>query len=593
MNIKFPSNFSPLLNDLRRYQLSWLPRDLFAGLSVAAVQVPTAVAYSQLAGFSPEVGLYASILPVIMYAFLGSSRQLVIGPDAATTTMVASLVAPMAHGDPVQYVTMTAALSLMSGLLMIVGGLARMGFIVNFFARPILIGFLNGVAASIIVGQLGKLLGVAVNHRDFIPSLIELSTKVTAANWMTLAVGACTLLMLVLLKRFAPRAPGSLIALAIASCGLLYFGGTAASQVALVGAVPSGLPHLAVPVVSYNNLQNLLVSALGLVVVSFTSGMLTCRSFAARTGQSINSNQEMFALGVANVAAGFSGGFAVTGGDSRTAVNVANNSKTQLSSVIAAIATAVVAACLSAPLGYLPLSALAAVLIFSATHLLDFSSYKELREVDPFEFRLSLLTTAAVLTLGVLSGVAIAITLALIIVLIKIYKPEDTILGKVPGLDGFNDIALSPQSCTIPGIVIWRFEGPLVFFNAEYFKVRMRQIILQTSPPPHWFVLSLESISQTDATGIKALEELLTEMQAQGIHLVLARPKPYMRRFRDNTELGIKLTAQNIYPTIAAAVDAILLRETVGTEKLPRPTGSYQSFYQLRDSAAQHPVERQ
>jgi MFS superfamily sulfate permease-like transporter len=201
------------------------------------------------------------------------------------------------------------------------------------------------------------------------------------------------------------------------------------------------------------------------------------------------------------------------------------------------------------------------------------------------------MTTAGVLTLGVLPGVAIAITLALVIVLIKIYKPDDTILGRVPGLDGFNDIELSPESSTIPGVVIWRFEGPLVFFNAEYFKVRMREIIRQTDLPPRWFVLSLESISQTDATGIKALEELLTEMEAQDIHLILARPKAYMRKLRDNTELGMRLTAQNIYPTIAAAIDAIILRETSPNQKLPRPTGSYQSFYQQRDSDQQHSID--
>jgi high affinity sulfate transporter 1 len=586
----FPPNFSPLVSDLQHYKLNWLPRDLIAGLSVAAVQVPTAVAYSQLAGFSPEIGLYSSILPVIVYAFLGSSRQLVVGPDAATCAMVASLVIPLAAGDPIRYVTISAALSLTAGLLMIVGGAARMGFIVNFFARPILIGFLNGIAASIIAGQLGKLLGIPLTHRDFIPSLVELSSKLTATHWMTLAVGLVTLAILLLLRRFAPKAPSSLIALAVATCGLFLIGGAASSGVALVGTVPSGLPHLSLPLVGYHDSQGLLVSAIGLVVVSFTSGMLTARSFAARSGQTIDPNQEMWALGAANVAAGLSGGFAITGGDSRTAVNSASGNKTQLASVIAAVATATVAACLSAPLGYLPLSALAAVLISSAIHLIDFSSYKELRHIDPFEFRLSLLTTAGVLTMGVLPGVAVAITLALVIVLIKIYKPDDTILGKVPGLDGYNDICLSPESKTVPGVIIWRFEGPLVFFNADYFVARARQVIQQADPAPHWFVLSLESISQTDATGIKALEDLLTEMKKRDIRLILARPKPYMRKLREHTTLGITLTGESIYPTIGAAVEAISLREGLAEgEELVARSGSYQRFYELRDSAQNPP----
>lgn len=568
---------SPLLDDIRQYKLGWLPRDLIAGLSIAAVQVPTAVAYAQLAGFSPEVGLYASILPVIVYAFLGSSRQLVVGPDAATCTMVASIVAPLAAGDMVQYIAFSSVLSLLVGILMIAGGLSRMGFIVNFFSRPILIGFLNGIAFSIIVGQMAKLLGISLKQDDFLPSLIELCRRVPEANLIALTVGVITLIMLVLFGRFAPKAPGSLIALIMATIGLM-FAGDVSSKVALVGTIPAGLPHLSVPLVEYHRGQGLFVSALGLVIVSFTSGMLTARSFAARCGSSLDANKEMLALGAANLVAGLSGSFAITGADSRTAVNVASGNKTQLASVIAALSVAAVAAWMSNMLGYVPLCALAAVLIFSAVKLIDFSSYKELTLIDKFEFRLSILTTVGVLTIGVLPGVALAIAFALILVMVRIYKPDDAILAEIPGLDGFNDISLSDKARTIDGLIVWRFEGPLVFFNADHFKDRIELIISNTEPPAKWFVISLESVTQIDATGLQALDEVYLKLQASGVQLIIARPKLYMRRLREKTSIGTHITENIVFPTIRAAVASTGLQ----TEGASEGT-SFGTFYRTQD----------
>lgn len=541
------------MSDLGQYKVAWFPRDLIAGLSVAAVQVPTAIAYAQLAGFSTEVGLYASIFPIIVYAFLGSSRQLVLGPDAATCAMVASLISPLANGDPVKYVALSSALSITAGIFMLLGGMTGLGFIVNFFARPILIGFLNGIGVSIIAGQLGKFLGVIVNHHDFIPSVLELTTKIPATHALTALVGAATILLLVLLNRLAPKAPSSLIALAAATACLYFFGGSN-NGVNLIGAVPTGLPHLHLPQLGYHAAQHIFVGAIGLVIVSFTSGMLTCRSFAARSGQTIDANREMLAIGAANLAAGFSGSFAVTGADSRTAVNVASGNKTQLSSVISALSVACVAAFLAAPLGLVPISALAAVLIFSAIKLLDFSSYNELRHIDRNEFRLSILTTVGVLTMGVLPGVAIAVLLALISILLRIYNPRDTILGQVPDMDGYNDVELSPDSKTIPGVLIWRFEAPLVFFNADRFKARVKE--LSSDDSLKWFVISLESISQTDATGVKAMEEVARELKVKGIKLLLARPKSYMRHLRENTGLSEHVAREDVFPTIRAAIDA-------------------------------------
>jgi high affinity sulfate transporter 1 len=442
-------------------------------------------------------------VPVLLYALFGSSRQLVIGPDAATCAMIAALLLPMANGDLVVYMQLSAALAITVGTLMIIGGFTRMGFIVNFFARPILIGFLSGIALSIIAGQLGKMLGIAVVNRDFGPSLLDLASRLGEFHFISLGLGLGTLALLIILRRAAPRAPSALIALMIAGLAVFLLG-LEQHQVKLVGVVPSGLPNYANPGLGYAGVQNIFMDAVGLVIVSFTSGMLTARSFAVRNGYAINADQEMRALGFANVASGLFGGFAVTGADSRTAVNDASGGKTQLVSVIAAVATAGVALFLAVPLGHLPIAAMAGVLIFSAWGLLDIAGVRRLWAIDRFEFSLSLLTTVGVLAIGVLPGVVIAITLALSEVLIKIYKPGDTLQGIVPGLEGYNDLSLSEDARPVPGVIIYRFDAPLLFFNADYFKVRVLSLVDNTTPRPHWFVLNAEAISQLDSTGAQA-----------------------------------------------------------------------------------------
>jgi high affinity sulfate transporter 1 len=554
------TDWVPLLRDLRHYRREWLSHDVIAGLSVAAVQVPTAIAYATLAGFPPEVGLYASMLPVLVYALFGSSRQLVIGPDAATCAMIAALLLPLANGDMGLYLKLSAALAITAGLLMVIGGMTRMGFIVNFFARPILIGFLNGIALSIIAGQLGKLLGIAVVYRDFAPSLVELARRLGETHVFSLGLGLATLALLIVIQRRSPRAPTALIALLVAGLAV-FLSGLDQYAVKLVGEVPSGLPGAAVPGLGYAGVQSIFMDAVGLVIVSFTSGMLTARSFAARNGYAINADQEMRAIGFANVASGLFGGFAVTGADSRTAVNDASGGKTQLVSVIAALATAVVALFLAVPLAHLPVAALAAVLIFSAWGLLDIAGMRHLRAIDRFEFRLSVFTTVGVLVIGVLPGVVIAIALALLQVLVKIYRPADTLLGSVPGEEGYNDLSLSEDARPVPGIIIYRFDAPLLFFNADYFKARVLSLVDSDTPRPRWFVLNAEAISQLDSTGAQAIIELIGDLRTRGVQLVIARPKLYMRKYGQPMGLGEKIGMDNIFLSVHAAVEAILQRE--------------------------------
>src|SRR5512143_938796 len=564
------TDWIPLLRDLRQYRREWLSRDVIAGLSVAAVQVPTAIAYANLAGFPPEAGLYASMLPVLIYALFGSSRQLIIGPDAATCAMVAALRLPLAQGNLANYLHLSAALAITAGLLMVVGGITGMGFIVNFFAHPILIGFLNGISFSIIAGQLGKLLGIAMVNRDFFVSLIELVQRLGEAHGYSLAVGLFTLMLLILIRRFAPRAPAALVALLAAGLAVFLLG-LDSEGVGLVGSVPSGLPTFSLPGLGYEGLQSIFMDAVGLVIVSFTSGMLTARSFATRNGYAINADQEMRAIGFANMASGFFGGFAVSGADSRTAVNDASGGKTQLVSVVAALATAGVVLFLAEPLGYLPIAALAAVLIYSAWGLLDLAAYHTLWGMDRFEFTLSLMTTLGVLVIGVLPGVVIAILLALLNVLRKIYRPTDTLLGTVPGMTSYNDLGLSPDSQPVPGMIIYRFEAPLLFFNADYFKSRVLELVDRAQPRPRWFVLSAEAITQMDSTGAMALDETNAELKARGVQLIIARPKLYMRKYGQPLGLDKKIGIENVFFSIRSAVAAIQQRDADAADS--RQTG--------------------
>jgi high affinity sulfate transporter 1 len=474
--------------------------------------------------------------------------------------MVAALLLPLAQGNLAYYLQLSAALAIMAGLLMVIGGMTRMGFIVNFFARPILIGFLNGVAISIIAGQLGKLLGITVVNRDFVPSLLELVERLGETHAFSLATGLSTLMLLVLVSRFAPRAPAALVALLAAGLGVFLLGSDVHS-VKLVGAVPSGLPSFSLPNVGYEGAQSIFMNAVGLVIVTFTSGMLTARSFATRNAYAINADQEMRAIGLSNIASGLFGGFAVTGADSRTAVNDASGGKTQLVSVVAALATAGVALFLAAPLGYLPVAALAAVLIYASWGLLDIAAYRQLWAIDRVELALSLITTTGVLVIGVLPGVVLAILLALLNVLVRIYRPADTLLGTVPGTTSYNDLSLSPDARPVPGMIIYRFEAPLLFFNAEYFKARVLALVDGAELRPRWFVLSAEAISQLDSTGAMAIAELHGELQARGVRLVIARPKLYMRKYGKPLGVGEKIGKENIFLSIRAAVAAIQQRD--------------------------------
>ncbi|HHL1026900.1 TPA: SulP family inorganic anion transporter [Pseudomonas aeruginosa] len=511
----------PGLDSLLHYRRAWFRPDVQAGLSVAAIQIPTAIAYAQIAGFPPQVGLYACILPMLIYALIGSSRQLMVGPDAATAAMVAAAITPLAAGDPQRLVDLSMIVAIMVGLFSIVAGLARAGFIASFLSRPILVGYLNGIGLSLLVGQLGKLFGYEAATSGFVAGILALLENLLHIHWPTLILGSLSLLLMVLLPRRFPQLPGALCGVLLASLAAALLG-LDRYGVELLGEVPAGLPQLSWPQTSLEELKSLLRDATGITVVSFCSAMLTARSFAARHGYSINANHEFIALGLANIGAGVSQGFAISGADSRTAVNDMVGGKTQLVGVIAALVIAATLLLLNKPLGWVPMPALGAVLLLAGWGLIDVQALKGFWKLSRFEFSLCLLTTVGVLSVGVLPGIFVAVSIAVLRLLYYTYRPSDAVLGWMHGIDGQVELAKYPQATTLPGLVIYRFDAPLLFFNADYFKQRVLAVV-DGSERPNAVLLNAEAMTNLDISGLATLHEVQQILKAQGVHLSLAR----------------------------------------------------------------------
>ena len=537
------------------YRREWLMSDVLAGISVAAVAIPISIAYSQLAGMPPVYGLYASLLPLLAYALLGSSRQLIIAPDAATCAIVAAVVAPLAAGDPARYLTLSAALAIIAGVFCIAAGLARLGFLTHFLARPILTGYLNGIALSIIVGQLGSLFGFRVESGGFFRMAWRFATQLEQTHAPTLAIGAGMLALLLVLARMAPKLPGPLVAMLVGIAGSAAMG-AAAYGVKLLGEIPAGLPDLRMPRLLASDWEPLAMGAMGLALISYNSAMVTARGFAAKNRYDINPNQEFIALGVANIGAGALQGFAVSGADSRTAVNDSVGGKTQLVGLVMAALLALTLLFFTRPLGLLPMAVLSAVLVKAALGLFDLRGMLDLRRVSPQEFRLSLFTFLGVITLGVLPGVVLAVGAAIVQLLIKGSVPHDAVLGRMPGTRVYADAATNPQAESFAGMVIYRLDAALVFFNADHFKSRARAVVQQAAQPVRYFVLDAETMPYMDTTGAASLDQVRVELKTRGIVMAIAAAKGPVRDMLGRTGLAGQVGAHRLFASVDDAVEA-------------------------------------
>lgn len=553
----FLSRWLPGLANLLRYRAEWFRPDLQAGLSVAAIQIPIAIAYAQIVGLPPQVGLYACILPMMVYALVGSSRQLMVGPDAATCAMVAGAVAPLAMGDPARVAQLSVIVTVLVGLMLIAAGLARAGFIASFFSRPILIGYLNGIGLSLLAGQLGKVLGFKIEGNGFVLSLINLLERLNEIHWLTLFIGLAGLALLIWLPRRYPKLPAALVTVAIATLvaglfGLDRFG------VAVLGHVPSGMPTLAWPQTNLEEMKSLLRDALGIATVSFCSAMLTARSFAARHGYAINANHEFLALGVSNLAAGASQGFAISGADSRTAVNDMVGGKSQLVGIIAALVIALCLLLFTVPMAWIPQAALGAVLLMAGWGLIDVKSLSKIYTLSRFEFWLCILTTVGVLGVGVLPGIIIAVTLAILRLLYTIYQPTDAVLGWAPGIEGQVDLRRHKDARTVPGLVVYRFDDAILFFNADYFKMRLLDAV-QKEVEARAVLFDAEAVSSIDVSGIAALREVRETLMAQGIVMGIARARGSFLRMLVRSGLAREMGSELLYGSVRAGIRAYRL----------------------------------
>lgn len=539
---------------LRNYRREWLKSDVAAGLSVAAVALPVAIAYAQLAGFPPVVGLYAAILPMVVYAVFGTSRQLIVNPDAATCAMVAAIVAPLAAGDATLYTSLAVSLAAMTGVACIVAGFLRLGFLADFLGKPVLVGFMNGIAISIVLGQIGKVFGFAIESGRILPRLIEFASKLPLTHWPTLGVGVMTFVVMRGVRRFFPRLPAPLVAVALAVVLVQAFALDAAG-VAVLGAVPPGLPAIGWNPVPRALLGPLLTGAAGLALVSFTSGMVTARSFAARNHYEIDVDREFIALGACNVAASLSQGFAVTGADSRTAVSDVMGGKTQVTGLVAATTIALVLLFFTGPLRYLPGSALGAVLISAGLGLFDWRALVRFYRIQEGEFLVCITAMLGVVTLGALPGIAWSIALAMLVLLVRSSRPADAVLGRVAGAPGFHDLGRDEGASRVPGVVLYRFTASLIFYNAPYFRRRVLAVTA-VDPGASWLVIDGGPIAHLDTTGADTLVAVADDLARRGIRMAIGGVLPQARRMLERSGALERLGPDAVFPSLRAAVEA-------------------------------------
>ena len=554
------TSLMPGLAALRRYRFgSDFSSDLFAGLSVAAVALPVSIAYAELAGLSPAVGLYASIGPLLVYALFGTSPQLMVNPDAASCAILAAAVTPLAGGDPGLYLSLATALTLFTGVLCMLASVFRLGVLANFLSRPILVGFLNGIALSIFLGQIGKVLGFQINASKILPKLLEIISKLPSTQMPTLLVTLFSIAVLVLVKKFITKVPAALAVLVLSAVVVKLFD-LQSLGVAVLAPVPAGLPALALPIVPLDTVPQLLGSGAGLALVLFTSGTITSRSFASRGGYEVDVDRELVAYGAANIASSLAQGFVVTGADSRTAMAVTAGGKTQVTGLVAAAVIALVLLFFTGPLQFVPLAALGVVLISAALSLLDFSSLRLLWRMDRRECGLSLVTTAGVVALGSINGILIAVALAIVRFVKHTARPSVELLGKEKGLPGLHSIDRHTSAKAIPGLVLFRFNAPLVFFNAEHFKQCALKAAKSSGDDLRWFVIDTIPISDIDINGVTVLKDLKQKLAGQNVKLVLAGRQSEIETGLRQIGEQVKNVSELTYPTLRQAVNAFSTR---------------------------------
>jgi len=548
----------PGVRTLRQYEAAWLPRDIVAGFVLATMLVPVGIAYAVASGLPGIHGLYATIVPLLIYALFGPSRILVLGPDSALAAVILGVVTPLSGGDPLRAVTLAGMMAIVSGTVCILAGIARLGFVTELLSKPIRYGYMNGIALTVLISQLPKLFGFSIESDGPLRNLWAIASAILEGrtNLVALAIGLGTLTVILLLKNHK-WLPGILVAV-VAATAVVGALNLARYGVQVLGPLPQGLPGFAVPLIGYSDILPVLIGGTAIALVSFADTSVLSRSYAARLGTPVDPNREMVGLGAANLATGFFQGFPISSSSSRTPVAEAAGARTQLTSVVGALVIALLL--LAAPnlLEHLPTAALAAVVIASAIGLIEVTDLKRIYRIQQWEFWLSITCFIGVAVLGVIPGIGLAIAIAIIEFLWDGWRPHSAVLGRAHGVKGYHDITRYPDARLIPGLVLFRWDAPLFFANAEFFKERALDAVAKSPTPVRWLVVTAEPVTSVDVTAADFIRELDETLQAKGIELCFAElkdpVKDKLKRFGLFTLLGEKY----FFPTIGAAVSSFL-----------------------------------
>ena len=549
---------------LRQYQASWLPRDIAAGLVLTTMLVPVGIAYAVASGVPGIYGLYATIVPLLVYALFGPSRILVLGPDSSLAAVIFGVVFPLSGGDPNRAIALAAAMAIVSGAVCILAGIARLGFITELLSKPIRYGYMNGIALTVLISQVPKVFGFNIESDGPARNIWAIMQAILSGNtnWTAFAIGAGTLSLILLLKRFK-RVPAILIAVVGATVIVGMWDLATTAGVAVLGPLPQGLPAFEIPWIHQADIVPVLIGGFAVAMVSFADTSVLSRTYAARLRTSVEPNQEMVGLGLANLAAGFFQGFPVSSSSSRTPVAEASGARTQLTGVVGAVAVALLLLFAPNLLQHLPSAALAAVVIASAIGLIEVGDLIRIYRIQRWEFWLSIVCLVGVAVFGAIPGIGIAVVLAVIEFLWDGWRPHSAVLGRAEGIKGYHDITRYPDARRIPGLVLFRWDAPLFFANAELFHDRGLDAVASSPTPVRWLVVAAEPVTSVDVTSADMLAELDETLHAAGVELCLAEMKDPVKDKLKRFGLFARLGETAFYPTIDVAVSSYLAMHPV------------------------------
>lgn len=542
----------PGLTLLRGYQRQWLLSDCLAGLSVCLVMIPSVLAYAGLMGLPLECGLYAALVPLIVYPLLGSSRQLIVGPDIAIVLLIASAVIPLST-NPAHAVALAGMIGIVGGFLLLVGSWIKVGAVADFFSKPILVGYMTGAALILMVSQLDKLFGVKLSNRDFFPRLYELAGKLQFTHYNTLILGLLILVSIIGVRHFSKKIPPALLAVCVALFVSWAFK-LPATGVAVVGTFPHSLPKFQIPTFSWHELHAVFPAAIGIALLTYTEAILLARAFGAKNKYEVNPNAELKALGVVNIVTGLFQGFSVTGSQSRTVIADSAGSKTQITSWVAAITLVLFLLFFTPVIALLPAVTLAAILIYGGFTLIEFGVMNRIYKMYPYSGFLAALTALGVLVVGVIPGILVGVAFSLLGLINKLSFPPDAVLKHIEG-DGYHDTG-EKSGDTIPGLIAFRFYAPLLFSNCNRFSDRVRFLVANAPTPVKCFLLDAQAITDIDITAAETLIALHHELIDKGISVKIAHTNKPLRDVFTIAGISEDLTPGSFYHSVHEGIEA-------------------------------------